>query len=86
MQALQEFADFVENSNIRETEAKVSNESNHEAEAKITSDADGIKAVLPFWPRLYCKLSNDNDRRVREYAHKAHLKRKCIILKFGNSK
>ena len=40
------------------------------------TDLEKIKSVLPFWPRLYCKLSNDNDRRVREYAHKAHLQSK----------
>ena len=39
-------------------------------------DVEAAKAVLPFWPRIYCKLSNDNDRRIREWAQKAHLQGK----------
>ena len=29
--------------------------------------------VLPYWPRLYARLANDQDRRVREATQKAHL-------------
>lgn len=29
-------------------------------------DADIVKGVLPYWPRIYCKISLDHDRRVRE--------------------
>jgi hypothetical protein len=29
--------------------------------------------VLPYWPRLYSRLANDHDRRVREATQKAHL-------------
>merc|ERR1712226_578294 len=62
LKALQEFIDFI-------------NEySGSPNDIDIEPDYESIKAALPFWPRLYCKLSNDNDRRVREYAHKAHLK------------
>ncbi|KAJ8342541.1 hypothetical protein SKAU_G00324690 [Synaphobranchus kaupii] len=25
-----------------------------------------VKGVLPYWPRIYCKISVDHDRRVRE--------------------
>lgn len=31
-----------------------------------------VKAVLPFWPRLYCQLAIDVDHRVREATHQAH--------------
>ncbi|XP_031815109.1 E3 ubiquitin-protein ligase listerin isoform X1 [Sarcophilus harrisii] len=29
-------------------------------------DAEIVKGVLPYWPRIYCKISLDYDRRVRE--------------------
>ncbi|KAM9333735.1 E3 ubiquitin-protein ligase listerin [Pholidichthys leucotaenia] len=29
-------------------------------------DAEEIKGVLPYWPRIYCKISVDHDRRIRE--------------------
>nr|XP_057943089.1 E3 ubiquitin-protein ligase listerin [Doryrhamphus excisus] len=29
-------------------------------------DADDVKGVLPYWPRIYCKISVDHDRRIRE--------------------
>ncbi|KAH9381898.1 hypothetical protein HPB48_015382 [Haemaphysalis longicornis] len=35
-------------------------------------DVELIKGALPFWPRLYNKLSLDNDRRVREATHRVH--------------
>lgn len=35
-------------------------------------DVDLVKGALPFWPRLYNKLSLDNDRRVREATHRVH--------------
>lgn len=37
-----------------------------------TSDATSVKAVLPFWPRLYNILAVDFDYRVREAAQQAH--------------
>ncbi|KAG1653826.1 E3 ubiquitin-protein ligase listerin [Nymphon striatum] len=35
-------------------------------------EIEALKAVLPFWPRIYNKLSFDPDRRVREATHVAH--------------
>uniref|UniRef100_A0A131YUS9 E3 ubiquitin-protein ligase listerin n=1 Tax=Rhipicephalus appendiculatus TaxID=34631 RepID=A0A131YUS9_RHIAP len=35
-------------------------------------DVELVKGALPFWPRLYNKLSLDNDRRVREATHRVH--------------
>nr|XP_025959377.1 E3 ubiquitin-protein ligase listerin [Dromaius novaehollandiae] len=29
-------------------------------------EAEVVKGVLPYWPRIYCKISLDHDRRVRE--------------------
>ncbi|XP_030009978.1 E3 ubiquitin-protein ligase listerin isoform X2 [Sphaeramia orbicularis] len=29
-------------------------------------DAEEVKGVLPYWPRIYCKISVDYDRRIRE--------------------
>ncbi|XP_078471670.1 E3 ubiquitin-protein ligase listerin isoform X1 [Lampetra planeri] len=34
-------------------------------------DVDVVKAILPYWPRLYNKISTDLDRRVREAAQVA---------------
>ncbi|KAL2094366.1 hypothetical protein ACEWY4_009085 [Coilia grayii] len=34
-------------------------------------DAEAVKGVLPYWPRIYCKISVDHDRRVREAAQQA---------------
>ena len=69
---MQEFIEFV-NENSQSSSITEENAPRNENDEQ---DLESIKATLPFWPRLYSKLSNDNDRRVREYAHKAHLKRK----------
>lgn len=29
-------------------------------------DSEEVKGVLPYWPRIYCKISVDYDRRIRE--------------------
>ncbi|XP_078514506.1 E3 ubiquitin-protein ligase listerin isoform X2 [Lissotriton helveticus] len=34
-------------------------------------DKDVVKGVLPYWPRNYCKISLDHDRRVREATQQA---------------
>ncbi|XP_076876676.1 E3 ubiquitin-protein ligase listerin [Brachyhypopomus gauderio] len=34
-------------------------------------DPDIVRGVLPYWPRIYCKISVDHDRRVREAAQQA---------------
>ncbi|XP_062870283.1 E3 ubiquitin-protein ligase listerin [Trichomycterus rosablanca] len=34
-------------------------------------DSDTVKGVLPYWPRIYCKISLDHDRRVREATQQA---------------
>lgn len=36
------------------------------------AEPEAVKAVLPFWPRLYCLLAVDLEHRVREAAHQAH--------------
>ena len=41
---------------------------------------DDVKSLLPFWPRIFSKLTGDNDKRVREATHKAHLK---VVMKAG---
>ncbi|XP_058267542.1 E3 ubiquitin-protein ligase listerin isoform X2 [Hemibagrus wyckioides] len=34
-------------------------------------DSDTVKGVLPYWPRIYCKISMDHDRRLREATQQA---------------
>ncbi|XP_032889152.1 E3 ubiquitin-protein ligase listerin [Amblyraja radiata] len=34
-------------------------------------DAESVKGVLPYWSRIYCKISFDHDRRVREAIQQA---------------
>ncbi|KAH0624881.1 hypothetical protein JD844_032757 [Phrynosoma platyrhinos] len=34
-------------------------------------EAEVVKGVLPYWPRIYCKISADHDRRVREATQEA---------------
>ncbi|XP_006267222.2 E3 ubiquitin-protein ligase listerin [Alligator mississippiensis] len=34
-------------------------------------EAEIVKGVLPYWSRIYCKISLDNDRRVREATQQA---------------
>ncbi|KAM9456136.1 E3 ubiquitin-protein ligase listerin [Clarias gariepinus] len=34
-------------------------------------DSEVVKGVLPYWPRIYCKISMDHDRRVREATQQA---------------
>nr|XP_060626438.1 E3 ubiquitin-protein ligase listerin [Anolis sagrei ordinatus] len=34
-------------------------------------EAEVVKGVLPYWPRIYCKISVDHDRRVREATQEA---------------
>jgi hypothetical protein len=73
-QALQEFTELI-NNGIKK-EITIYTDDDTPDVPNTETDLEKIKSVLPFWPRLYCKLSNDNDRRVREYAHKAHLQSK----------
>lgn len=42
------------------------------------ADAAEVKAILPFWPRLYSQLCGDTEHRVREAAHNSH---KAVIAK-----
>jgi hypothetical protein len=44
----------------------------NESEPSLTSK-EGVLLILPYWPRLYTRLANDTDRRVREATQKAHL-------------
>lgn len=37
-----------------------------------TSEPETVKTVLPYWPRIYNKLSTDTEHRVREATHLAH--------------
>ncbi|MEJ1283029.1 listerin E3 ubiquitin protein ligase 1 [Cricetulus griseus] len=41
-------------------------------------DPEAVKGVLPYWPRIFCKISLDHDRRVREATQQAFEK---LILK-----
>uniref|UniRef100_A0A8C5XJC9 E3 ubiquitin-protein ligase listerin n=1 Tax=Microcebus murinus TaxID=30608 RepID=A0A8C5XJC9_MICMU len=41
-------------------------------------DTEIVKGVLPYWPRIFCKISLDHDRRVREATQQAFQK---LILK-----
>ncbi|CAM5079418.1 unnamed protein product [Eretmochelys imbricata] len=34
-------------------------------------ESEVVKGVLPYWPRIYCKISLDHDRRVREATQQA---------------
>ncbi|TSK16143.1 E3 ubiquitin-protein ligase listerin [Bagarius yarrelli] len=34
-------------------------------------DSEIVRGVLPYWPRIYCKISMDHDRRVREATQQA---------------
>ncbi|CAN7988883.1 unnamed protein product [Ixodes hexagonus] len=45
-------------------------------------DTELVKGALPFWPRLYNKLTLDNDRRVREATHRVH-EQICLRVKRG---
>ncbi|CAG2060103.1 unnamed protein product, partial [Timema podura] len=48
------------------------------AELIRNSEQEAVKAVLPFWPRLYCHLVVDVEHRVRESAHQAH---RAVVLR-----
>ncbi|XP_021571427.1 E3 ubiquitin-protein ligase listerin isoform X2 [Carlito syrichta] len=41
-------------------------------------DTEIVRGVLPYWPRIFCKISLDHDRRVREATQQAFEK---LILK-----
>lgn len=45
-------------------------------------DAEEVKGVLPFWPRIYCKISVDHDRRIREATQQAF---EQLVLKVRRS-
>uniref|UniRef100_A0A3P9M3P8 E3 ubiquitin-protein ligase listerin n=1 Tax=Oryzias latipes TaxID=8090 RepID=A0A3P9M3P8_ORYLA len=45
-------------------------------------DAEEVKGVLPFWPRIYCKISMDQDRRIREATQQAF---EQLVLKVRRS-
>ncbi|KAK5612984.1 hypothetical protein CRENBAI_003373 [Crenichthys baileyi] len=45
-------------------------------------DAEEVKGVLPYWPRLYCKISVDHDRRIREATQQAF---EQLVLKVRRS-
>uniref|UniRef100_A0A8C9TJT1 E3 ubiquitin-protein ligase listerin n=1 Tax=Scleropages formosus TaxID=113540 RepID=A0A8C9TJT1_SCLFO len=45
-------------------------------------EAEVVKGVLPYWPRIYCKISVDHDRRVREATQQAF---EQLILKVKRS-
>ncbi|XP_038115806.1 E3 ubiquitin-protein ligase listerin isoform X1 [Culex quinquefasciatus] len=46
------------------------------------SELDVVKAVLPFWPRLYGNLSTDVEHRVRETAQQAQA---AVVAKAGKN-
>ncbi|XP_051781695.1 E3 ubiquitin-protein ligase listerin [Erpetoichthys calabaricus] len=45
-------------------------------------DSETVKGVLPYWPRIYCKVSLDHDRRVREASGQAL---EQLAIKVGRS-
>ncbi|XP_034034250.1 E3 ubiquitin-protein ligase listerin [Thalassophryne amazonica] len=45
-------------------------------------DAEEVKGVLPYWPRIYCKIAVDHDRRVREVTQQAF---EQLVLKVHRS-
>ncbi|KAJ7997588.1 hypothetical protein DPEC_G00230570 [Dallia pectoralis] len=45
-------------------------------------DSNVVKGVLPYWPRIYCKMSVDHDRRVREATQQAF---EQLVLKVRRS-
>ncbi|XP_068600675.1 E3 ubiquitin-protein ligase listerin [Brachionichthys hirsutus] len=45
-------------------------------------DAEEVKGVLPYWPRIYCRISVDCDRRIREATQQAF---EQLVLKVGRS-
>ncbi|KAM4620161.1 E3 ubiquitin-protein ligase listerin [Polymixia lowei] len=45
-------------------------------------EAEVVKGVLPYWPRIYCKISVDHDRRVREATQQAF---EQLVLKVRRS-
>ncbi|GAA6232148.1 E3 ubiquitin-protein ligase listerin [Lates japonicus] len=45
-------------------------------------DAEEVKGVLPYWPRIYCKISVDHDRRIREATQQAF---EQLVLKVRRS-
>uniref|UniRef100_A0AAX7TL64 E3 ubiquitin-protein ligase listerin n=1 Tax=Astatotilapia calliptera TaxID=8154 RepID=A0AAX7TL64_ASTCA len=45
-------------------------------------DADVVKGILPYWPRIYCKISVDHDRRIREATQQAF---EQLVLKVRRS-
>uniref|UniRef100_A0AAZ3QXV9 E3 ubiquitin-protein ligase listerin n=1 Tax=Oncorhynchus tshawytscha TaxID=74940 RepID=A0AAZ3QXV9_ONCTS len=45
-------------------------------------DSEVVKGVLPYWPRIYCKISMDHDRRVREATQQAFVQ---LVLKVRRS-
>ncbi|KAM9846961.1 E3 ubiquitin-protein ligase listerin [Aulostomus maculatus] len=45
-------------------------------------DAEDVKGVLPYWPRIYCKISVDHDRRIREATQQAF---EQLVLKVRRS-
>ncbi|XP_053685339.1 E3 ubiquitin-protein ligase listerin [Sabethes cyaneus] len=46
------------------------------------SELEVVKAVLPFWPRLYSNLSTDVEHRVRETAQQAQA---AVVAKAGKN-
>nr|XP_046266953.1 E3 ubiquitin-protein ligase listerin isoform X2 [Scatophagus argus] len=45
-------------------------------------DAEEVKGVLPYWPKIYCKISVDHDRRIREATQQAF---EQLVLKVRRS-
>ncbi|KAM4544479.1 E3 ubiquitin-protein ligase listerin [Odontesthes bonariensis] len=45
-------------------------------------DTEEVKGVLPYWPRIYCKISVDHDRRIREATQQAF---EQLVLKVRRS-
>jgi len=46
------------------------------------TDVEELKPVLPYWPRLFSKLTTDEEHRVREATHTAH---RALVSKAGRN-
>lgn len=51
-------------------------------ELVVKTESATVKAILPFWPRLYNNLSTDVEHRVREAAQQAQL---ALVSQVGKS-
>ena len=62
--------------NVVDGNNDVGNDADNNARERVDAkrmSADNVKALIPFWPRIYNALSMDSDRKVRELTQQAML-------------